>query len=93
MVLDLLALWLLISLHRTLGLRVSRLGLASAASLVLLVLLQAADFIDVATVRSNLLGPIYQLGVLSINVGLIPLLMFYWWQELNIRKAIRQGAV
>jgi hypothetical protein len=93
MVLDLFALWLLISLHRTLGLRVSRMGLASAASLVLLVLLQAADFIDVATVRSNLLGPIYQLGVLSINVGLIPLLMFYWWQELNIRKAIRQGAV
>ncbi|MBN8444945.1 MAG: hypothetical protein J0M22_05670 [Gammaproteobacteria bacterium] len=93
MVLNLLALWLLISLHRTLGLRVSRMGLASAAALVLLVLLQAIDFIDVATVQSNLFAPIYQLGVLSVNVGLIPLLLFYWLQELSIRKSIRLGAV
>jgi len=68
-------------------------GLASAAALVLLVMLQAADFIDVATVKSNLFAPIYQLGVLSVNVGLIPLLLFYWLQELSIRKSIRQGAV
>ncbi len=93
MVLDVFSLWLLVHLHQTLGLRVSRMCLAAALALVGLTMLQAADFLDVITVKTDLIAPIYQLGVLSIHVGLIPVIIFYWWQEIHLRKAIRLGAI
>lgn len=81
MVLNVICIGLILKFHQANNIRASNVAIVVSFAYVLLTVVQAADFIDRATFNSSAFAMLYQISIPAINIGLIPLICYFWLQD------------
>jgi hypothetical protein len=85
MALNVVCIGLILKFHLANKIRASNVAITVSLAYVVLTIVQALDFIDRATLNSSAFAMIYQISIPTINIGLIPLICYFWLQD--FRKA------
>lgn len=85
MALNVICIGLILKFHLANKIRASNVAITVSLAYVVLTVVQALDFIDRATLNSSAFAMIYQISIPTINIGLIPLICYFWLQD--FRKA------
>lgn len=83
--LNVICIGLILKFHLSHKIRASNVAITVSLAYVMLTVIQALDFIDRATLNSSAFAMIYQISIPTINIGLIPLICYFWLQD--FRKA------
>lgn len=83
--LNVICIGLILKFHLSHKIRASNVAITVSLAYVMLTVVQALDFIDRATLNSSAFAMIYQVSIPTINIGLIPLICYFWLQD--FRKA------
>lgn len=89
---DVFCIWLIFYLHQVQQLRATQLSLVVSVSFIATALIQAIDFIDRATLQSNFFATAYQVLIAISNTCMLPLILYFWWVEIQKRRLIVAGA-
>lgn len=89
---DVFCIWLIYYLHQVQKLRATLLSLVVSLSFIATSLIQAVDFIDRATLQSNFFATAYQVLMAAFNTCTLPLILYFWWVEIQKRRLIVAGA-
>ena len=89
---DVFCIWLIYYLHQVQKLRATQLSLVISMSFFTMSVIQAIDFIDRATLQSNFFASAYQVLTAIFNIGMLPLILYFWWVEIQKRRLIVAGA-
>ncbi|TXH93545.1 MAG: hypothetical protein E6Q75_15295 [Rheinheimera sp.] len=79
--LNVICIGLILKFHLANKIRASNVAITVSLAYVILTVVQAVDFIDRATLNSNAFAMIYQISIPTINIGLIPLICYFWLQD------------
>lgn len=85
MALNVICIGLILKFHLANQIRASNVAITVSLAYVLLTIVQALDFIDRATLNSSAFAMLYQISIPTINIGLIPLICYFWLHD--FRKA------
>lgn len=81
MALNVICIGLILKFHIANQIRASNVALAVSLAYVGLTAIQAIDFIDRATLNSSFFAMVYQISIPTINIGLIPLICYFWLRD------------
>ena len=82
-----MALYLLYKLHKMLNQNVSKVASVTGLAFLLFTCLQCARFIDRFVFDTELMVLVYRNAVPALNLVLVPLLVYFWFEEVRARKA------
>jgi hypothetical protein len=81
MFLNVLCIVLISKFHIANQIRASKVALTVSLAYVAFTIIQAIDFIDRATLDNGFFATAYQISIPTINIGLIPLICYFWLQD------------
>ncbi len=81
MALNVICIGLILKFHIANQIRASNVALAVSLAYVGFTAIQAIDFIDRATLNSGFFAMVYQISIPTINIGLIPLICYFWLRD------------
>jgi len=81
MFLNVICIGLILKFHISNQIRASNVALTVSLAYVGLTAIQAIDFIDRATLNNGFFAMMYQISIPTINIGLIPLICYFWMQD------------
>ncbi len=89
MLVNIVCLLLIFKFHSINNIRASNVAIVVSMAYVALTCIQAIDFIDRASFDSGFFATVYQLSIPTINIGLIPLICYYWLRDVSRMKVIQ----
>jgi len=83
---DTFILFILYEAHLKIKLRVTTMAQFYGASLLFFNVCQTIDFIDRASFKTNAFSQFYQYGIFSVNMVLLPAMIFLWLHQIRLQK-------
>ena len=88
---DCIAIYLLFKLHKLLKQNVSKVAQLTGCAFLTFTFLQSARFIDRFVFDSEMLAVIYRNAIPALNLVLIPLIIYFWLEDVRNRKLFSEG--
>lgn len=89
MLVNIICLVLIFKFHSINKIRASNIAIVVSMAYVSLTCIQAIDFIDRASFNSGFFATVYQLSIPTINIGLIPLICYYWFRDVRKSRTLQ----
>lgn len=73
--------WIMVRFHKIHQVRTTSVAQSVSLLFVVISLINAADFIDRATINSNIFAEVYRLVTLTSTIGIVPVILYLWFFE------------